>query len=249
MKWFQTRLWRVGISTPFIPTPFGGSWATRQWNGKSAVLGLRPELVVALKAFRPELSQPFEWAFWGKVPNMDTFKRDLRKASIGLLDEAGRRVDFHSLRTTFISHLQANGASPRAVMELARHSDMKLSQTAYMDAALLPLTAELARLPSVSSQRSPKKDALRSALSVAVSGLSQAPSVATGRNLAFTQEAGIVAFRPIPSQPDLPGRDVKVVDPIRVDSVIGEKFLDRVWIAFSSVRPRGKHMSDYRTYF
>jgi len=35
VKWFQTRLWRVGISTPFIPTPFVGSEATWRWRKTS----------------------------------------------------------------------------------------------------------------------------------------------------------------------------------------------------------------------
>jgi integrase len=111
------------------PIPFVRVPGSISKNGRTAQLGLRSELVAALVAFRPDVSQSFEWVFRGKVPKMYTFKRDLQRAGIPLVDEHGRRVDFHSLRTTFVTHLQVSGVSPRAVMEMARHSDMRLSQT------------------------------------------------------------------------------------------------------------------------
>ena len=39
-------------------------------------------------------------------------------------DELGRRVDFHALRYTFATMLNRSGVTPRAAMELMRHSDM-----------------------------------------------------------------------------------------------------------------------------
>jgi integrase len=129
--------------TPFVRVPDSISK-----NAKSATLGLRPELVAALVSYRPALTQPFEWAFRGRVPNIDTFYRDLDRAKISRLDEYGRRLDFHALRTTFGTHLQASGVSMRAAMELMRHSDSKLTMRVYTDARHLPLVTELARLPS-----------------------------------------------------------------------------------------------------
>jgi integrase len=128
---------------PFVRVP-----ASISKNAKSATLGLRSELVAALQSYRPDLAQPFEWAFRGRVPNIDTFYRDLAKAKIVRMDEFARRVDFHALRTTFGTHLQVAGVPMRAAMEMMRHSDPKLTMKVYTDAAHLPLTSELARLPS-----------------------------------------------------------------------------------------------------
>lgn len=117
-------------------------------NGNKATLVLRPEVVTALRAFMPDLTQPFELAFKGKVPSITCLKRDLAAAGIPVVDSAGRRFDFHAFRTTFCSHLQASGVPPRIAMELMRHSDIKLTMRVYTDAAQLPLVSELARLPA-----------------------------------------------------------------------------------------------------
>ena len=119
-------------------------------NGKKATQVLRPEVVIALRDFKPDLAQPFEWAFRGKVPSIVCLKHDLAAAGIPVVDSAGRRFDFHAFRTTFCSHLQASGVPPRIAMELMRHSDIKLTMRVYTDAAQLPLVSELSRLPSFS---------------------------------------------------------------------------------------------------
>jgi hypothetical protein len=75
-----------------------------------------------------------------------TFRRDLADAGIPFLDELGRRVDFHALRYTFNTNLQVAGVSPRVVMELMRHSDMRLSANTYTDKARLPVYQELQKL-------------------------------------------------------------------------------------------------------
>lgn len=141
-------------------------------NGKKATLVLRPEVVAALRAFRPDLTQPFEWAFRGKVPSVDSLKRDLALAGIPFKDDAGRRFDFHAFRDTLCTHLQANGVPPRIAMELMRHSDIKLTMRVYTDAAQLPLVSELARLPSFSVPVSPlENDAQRDAQGGAQTGV------------------------------------------------------------------------------
>lgn len=69
-------------------------------NRKPAVLGLRPEVVEALHRRRPEDSMPFEWVFRGKVPAVSKLHKDLIAAGIPTVDERGRRLDVHALRTT-----------------------------------------------------------------------------------------------------------------------------------------------------
>jgi hypothetical protein len=49
---------------------------------------------------------------------------------------------------TYITRLQRAGVSPREAMELARHSDMRLTMKTYTDAAQLPLAATVRGLPA-----------------------------------------------------------------------------------------------------
>ncbi len=118
-------------------------------NARTTTLPLRPEVVQALRAYRPDNAQPFEWVFRNRVPNMRTFRRDLKAAGIAPVDAYGRKFDFHALRTTLGTLLSASGAKPRDAMELMRHSEMKLTMKTYTDASHLPLVATMAALPSL----------------------------------------------------------------------------------------------------
>ena len=117
-------------------------------NRKEARIPLNDELAATLRAFRPVDAAPFQLAFAGLVPKMDTFRRDLSRAGIPYLDEQGRRVDFHSLRLTFGTNLVLSGIHPRVVQELMRHSDIRLTMRLYTDASKLPLKEAVAALPS-----------------------------------------------------------------------------------------------------
>jgi integrase/recombinase XerC len=64
------------------------------------------------------------------VPNMDTFRRDLKAA--GLEYETTEGVaDFHSLRVTFNTLLARAGVSLAQRQALMRHSDPKLTANVY----------------------------------------------------------------------------------------------------------------------
>src|SRR5207248_2020610 len=69
---------------------------------------------------------------------------------IEYIDACGRRADFHSLRHTFATYLNAHGVSPCAAMELMRHSEMRLTTKVYTDANLLGLAEAIKRLPQLS---------------------------------------------------------------------------------------------------
>ena len=58
-------------------------------------------------------------------------------------------ADFHSLRHTFIALLGRSGATLKEAMQLARHSDPKLTMAVYGRAQLSNLGTAVARLPSV----------------------------------------------------------------------------------------------------
>jgi integrase len=143
-------------------------------NRKAKPITLRPELVEALRRFRPELSQPFEWAFRGVVPRVPTFKKDLEAAGIPFEDEHGRRVDLHALRKTFGTMLAVNGVPLRVAMELMRHSESKLTEKVYTDATHLPLRPAMQGLPSFNLAKhdapndAPAGDVLRRSVSFSV---------------------------------------------------------------------------------
>jgi integrase len=123
-------------------------------NRKEAFLPLRPELLAALRSFKPADAADFQFIFRHRVPRIETLRKDLERAGIPLLDRDGRRVDFHSLRMTFGTTLLANGVSPRVAMELMRHSDIKLTTKLYTDPSQLPLSAGVAALPSFTLRNS-----------------------------------------------------------------------------------------------
>ena len=58
-------------------------------------------------------------------------------------------VDFHALRTTYITLVVKSGASVKEAQELARHSDPKLTMNVYTKLGVHDLAGALDRLPSL----------------------------------------------------------------------------------------------------
>ncbi len=172
-------------------------------NRKESVHGLRPELVASLKASKTAHAKPSDWVFRGTVPRVPTFKKDLEKAGIPFEDEHGRRVDLHSLRTTFGTMLAVNGVSPRASMELMRHSDLKLTMKVYTDTSHLPLQQAMASLPSLNCGN---RTTQLTAHAGVISGLSESPAVAPGRTSPLSQAPQPVALRRKKAARVAPGR-------------------------------------------
>jgi hypothetical protein len=119
-------------------------------NRKEQPRPLHPELVAELQKLKAAGKlKPEDLVFPDGVPTMKEIRKDFKKAEISLKDERGHVVDFHALRTTYITRLQRAGVSPREAMELARHSDMRLTMKTYTDVAQLPLAATVRGLPSI----------------------------------------------------------------------------------------------------
>ena len=116
-------------------------------NRKDQPLPLHRELAAALQRSKPKDGPADALVLVNGVPDMDEFRADLEKAGIPFLDESGRRLDYHALRKTFITRLSRNKVHPRLAMELARHSDLKLTMTNYTDAGQLPLQEVMDSLP------------------------------------------------------------------------------------------------------
>ena len=108
---------------------------------------LHRELVAALQRSKPKDSQGDALVLVNGVPDMGKFRADLKKAGIAFLDKSGQRLDYHALRKTFITRLSRNKVHPRLAMELAQHSDLKLTMKNYTDAGQLPLQEVMDSLP------------------------------------------------------------------------------------------------------
>jgi len=76
-------------------------------------------------------------------------RKDLDVAAIAYRDDAGRYVDFHSLRHTFISNLARSGVSPKIAQSLARHSTIGLTKDTYTHIGLYDERAALDSLPEL----------------------------------------------------------------------------------------------------
>ena len=80
---------------------------------------------------------------------MKCLPADLALGGIPDKDEAGRYVDFHSLRVSLSTLLAAHKVSPRAAQALMRHTDSRLTASVYTDEKLLPLAAEPQNVPAI----------------------------------------------------------------------------------------------------
>jgi integrase len=143
-------------------------------NRKEQPRPLHPELVAELQKLKAAGKlKPEDSVFPEQVPPMKVIRADFKTAGIPLKDERGHVVDFHALRTTYITRLQRAGVSPREAMELARHSDMRLTMKTYTDVAQLPLAATVRGLPSIGDSQIDSQTLVadRPAVSPAVIGL------------------------------------------------------------------------------
>ncbi len=79
---------------------------------------------------------------------------DLKVAEVPYKDGAGRVVDFHALRHTYITNVVKSGASVKVCQELARHSDPKLTMNVYTHLSIHDRAKALEGLPDTTAGRS-----------------------------------------------------------------------------------------------
>ncbi len=144
-----------------------GDAALRASSAKSRreqVVPLHSGLVATLASSRPVGASPTDLVVpAGAFPSIRTFWADLEAAKIAREDDEGRVVDFHALRTTFVSWLAMNGAHPRVAQALARHASVETTMARYTDLALVDLRGSVERLPlpAASKRRGRPVKALR----------------------------------------------------------------------------------------
>ena len=135
---------------------------------RADVLPLSPTAAAMLQDLRNKAGNAVK-VFARGVPSHHTFKADMEAAAIPQLDERGHKVDFHALRTTFITNLQRAGVPQRWAMALARHKDPRLTAHVYTDTNALPLAGAVASLPTYGLGENAHRDA-HGAAQTAVSG-------------------------------------------------------------------------------
>lgn len=83
-----------------------------------------------------------------------------QSAFLAAVDHAGRVVDFHALRHTFITRLALAGVSPKVAQTLARHSTITLTMDRYAHVGLQDHAGALAALPAIETETVEQVEAL-----------------------------------------------------------------------------------------
>jgi site-specific recombinase XerC len=82
------------------------------------------------------------------MPGHRTLSNDLTRAGIKEIDEAGRHVDFHSLRCFFCT-LLAKRLPIQTVSKLMRHRDIRSTCNLYLDLGLADIAEATISLPRI----------------------------------------------------------------------------------------------------
>lgn len=107
---------------------------------------LHTQLAQELRAFRPKDVSSHQLVV-STVPSMKALRADLKLAGIEDINAEGLFADLHALGKSFITAMAANGVSQRAAQAIARHTDPRLTASAYTDESLLPLATEIEKVP------------------------------------------------------------------------------------------------------
>ncbi|MGE3180791.1 MAG: tyrosine-type recombinase/integrase [Phycisphaerae bacterium] len=96
-------------------------------------------------------------AEWIEEADTDA-EREARAKSdfLAYRNHAGRVVDFHALRHTFITNLALAGIPPKVAMDLARHRDINLTMRYYSHTLLMDRASAIDRLPTVATDSIPR---------------------------------------------------------------------------------------------
>lgn len=127
-------------------------------SGRPEAVPLVPELADALREYRGNADER-DLVFF-EIPSMPDFRTDLAAAEIEEEDARGRKVVLHSLRHSLATMLAVAGVPMIYAQKILRHRDIKLTAEIYTDEGMLPLSAAMNSLPSLTSSGAPRGPAI-----------------------------------------------------------------------------------------
>jgi len=128
--------------------------------------------------------------------------RDLKAAGISKVDERGRTLDVHALRTTFCTLLSKGGVAPRTAQAAMRHASLDMTMQVYTDPKLLDVHGALDSLPNLPLDNG-QKDIAEAARATGTDGLRRSPLAPTlapnldkrvQKRSSAVKMAGVIAF-------------------------------------------------------
>jgi integrase len=134
-------------------------------NRKGATQPLSADVAEALRCYmegRPSGNPLWPGNWWKK--GADMLRIDLDAAGVPYVVEGTDGplyADFHALRHSYIALLEKSGATLKEAMQLARHSDPKLTMAVYGRAQLHDLGRAVERLPDLMTGPTPSERALK----------------------------------------------------------------------------------------
>jgi excisionase family DNA binding protein len=145
-------------------------------SGRGAVQPLPPDVAEALAGYL-QGKAPGEPVWPGPWPKeaAPMLRRDLEAAGIPYVvqgPDGPLFADFHALRHSYVAMLDRAGVSLKQAMQLARHSDPKLTMAVYGRAQLHDLGAAVGRLPQL--RPAPRPQAMRATGTEGASGTKEA---------------------------------------------------------------------------
>ncbi len=117
---------------------------------KNDVLPLPADVAETMRTYlatRPPQKPLWPGGWWHRSAEM--LRLDLADAGIEPVDNAGRVLDFHGQRTTFITALARAGVTPATAQKLARHSDINLTLGTYTRLQVSELASAVKKLPEL----------------------------------------------------------------------------------------------------
>ncbi len=150
LRWNELRTLTAGSFALDATTPTVTVKAGYSKHRREDTLPLRPETTELLRDYLAT-KLPAAQAF--PMPDRNVggsmVEEDLAVAGIEAKDAAGRVVDFHALRHTFITNLCNGGVHPKTAQSLARHSSIVLTMDHYTHLTLASQTNALDALPDL----------------------------------------------------------------------------------------------------
>jgi integrase len=134
-------------------------------NGRTAVQPIPVDIALTLREYmagRPGTAALWPGTWPKKAAGMICI--DLEKAGIPYVvdgPDGPLYADFHALRHSYIALLDRSGATLKEAMQLARHSDPKLTMAVYGRAQLHDLGQAVRRLPALLGPDTPEREVVR----------------------------------------------------------------------------------------